>query len=66
MTYYIYCLPNFGSFGKAVSEEKIQIRKVDRRWITDDGRQVIANDHMIFFQVSYKVNFQKKISQGGA
>jgi len=27
---------------------------------------VIANDHMIFFQVCYKVNFQKKISQGGA
>ena len=51
-TFHRAFLPSFGSFGQAVSEEKIKMWKVNERRITDDGRQVIAKAHIAFDKVS--------------
>jgi predicted RNA-binding protein len=42
------------AFGLGVSEEKIKMWKLtdDRRWTTDDGRQVMAKAHITFCKVS--------------
>jgi hypothetical protein len=40
------------SFGWGVSEEKIKMWKVNGRQTTDNGRQVMAKDHIAFGKVS--------------
>ena len=37
---------------EGVSEEKIQMRKVNGRQMTDEGRQVMAKVHIAFGKVS--------------
>jgi hypothetical protein len=53
-TFHRCFLPSVTSFGLGVSEEKIKMWKLtdDRRWTTDDGRQVMAKAHITFCKVS--------------
>ena len=51
-TFHRCFLPSFTSFGWGVSEEKIQMWKVNGRQTTDDRCQVMAKAHIAFGKVS--------------